>query len=200
MLYPAELRTLITIRSGRQDSNLRPPGPKPGAMTGLRYAPNLFYFCERERIRTFDRLLRRQMLYPAELRTLITIRSGRQDSNLRPPGPKPGAMTGLRYAPNFAESKGFEPLRPVKVDGLANRSVNHSGNSPTTTETTTLIPIAIAKIYIFLLICKNKMFFFLSLDKNLFNNDKNKTQLFNYHYIIFFNVFLFYTKKNYFST
>ena len=26
--------------SGRQDSNLRPPGPKPGAMTGLRYAPN----------------------------------------------------------------------------------------------------------------------------------------------------------------
>ena len=31
--------------SGRQDSNLRPPGPKPGAMTGLRYAPikHLFY-------------------------------------------------------------------------------------------------------------------------------------------------------------
>ena len=27
------------ILSGRQDSNLRPPGPKPGAMTGLRYAP-----------------------------------------------------------------------------------------------------------------------------------------------------------------
>lgn len=26
--------------SGRQDSNLRPPGPKPGAITGLRYAPN----------------------------------------------------------------------------------------------------------------------------------------------------------------
>ena len=25
--------------SGWQDSNLRPPGPKPGAMTGLRYAP-----------------------------------------------------------------------------------------------------------------------------------------------------------------
>jgi len=44
------------------------------------------------------------------------------------------------------------------------------------------------------------MFFFLSLDKNLFNNDKNKTQLFNYHSIIFFNVFLFYTKKNYLST
>ena len=44
----------------------------------------------------------------------FSIKSGRQDSNLRPPGPKPGAMTGLRYAPsNFcgvAESKGFEPL------------------------------------------------------------------------------------------
>jgi hypothetical protein len=28
--------------SGRQDSNLRPPAPKAGALTGLRYAPNLF--------------------------------------------------------------------------------------------------------------------------------------------------------------
>jgi hypothetical protein len=27
------------VMSGRQDSNLRPPGPKPGAITGLRYAP-----------------------------------------------------------------------------------------------------------------------------------------------------------------
>jgi hypothetical protein len=41
------------LSSGRQDSNLRPPGPKPGAMTGLRYAPNknaLVYFNRR---RTF---------------------------------------------------------------------------------------------------------------------------------------------------
>jgi hypothetical protein len=28
------------LLSGWQDSNLRPPGPKPGAMTGLRYIPN----------------------------------------------------------------------------------------------------------------------------------------------------------------
>jgi hypothetical protein len=27
------------VLSGWQDSNLRPPGPKPGAMTGLRYTP-----------------------------------------------------------------------------------------------------------------------------------------------------------------
>ncbi len=37
----------MVFMSGRQDSNLRPPGPKPGAMTGLRYAPNvLFRDCE----------------------------------------------------------------------------------------------------------------------------------------------------------
>ncbi len=28
--------------SGWQDSNLRPPGPKPGAITGLRYTPKVF--------------------------------------------------------------------------------------------------------------------------------------------------------------
>ena len=31
------------------------------------------FFCERDRIRTCDRLLRRQMLYPAELRVLFSI-------------------------------------------------------------------------------------------------------------------------------
>lgn len=77
--------------------------------------------------------------------------SGWQDSNLRPPGPKPGAMTGLRYTPNItylklrtfrkstrtyfnsnfqAESVGFEPTRRFPADSLANCSVNHSGNSP----------------------------------------------------------------------
>lgn len=28
--------------SGWQDSNLRPPGPKPGTLTGLCYTPNIF--------------------------------------------------------------------------------------------------------------------------------------------------------------
>ena len=58
------------------------------------------------------------------------IVSGWQDSNLRPPAPKAGAITGLRYTPKrfanlkkfypntkrticFAERKGFEP--PVRV-------------------------------------------------------------------------------------
>ena len=38
--------------------------------------------------------------------------SGREDSNLRPPGPKPGALTRLRYAP----TKKFEVSQ--KVDGI----------------------------------------------------------------------------------
>jgi hypothetical protein len=58
--------------------------------------------------------------------------SGWQDSNLRPPGPKPGAITGLRYIPNywlsickniFAERVGFEPTVQFNpYDDLANRS------------------------------------------------------------------------------
>ena len=47
--------------SGYQDSNLGPPAPKAGALTGLL--------------------------------------SGYQDSNLGPPAPKAGALTGLRYTP-----------------------------------------------------------------------------------------------------
>ena len=30
----------VKYKSGQQDSNLRPPAPKAGAMTGLRYTPN----------------------------------------------------------------------------------------------------------------------------------------------------------------
>ena len=85
------------------------------------------FLSEPGRIRTFDRLLRREVLYPAELRAhshgysfgepvewrrvyilklrvtskATRISSGWQDSNLRPPRPKRGAMTGLRYTPKF---------------------------------------------------------------------------------------------------
>ena len=44
--------------------------------------------------------------------------SGWQDSNLRPPAPKAGAITGLRYTPKSkfkAESKGFEPLVQLPI-------------------------------------------------------------------------------------
>ncbi len=108
-------------------------------------------FRDRDRIRTYDRLLRRQMLYPAELRDLnnkkenkksqilntfgleFRIKSGWQDSNLRPPRPKRGAMTGLRYTPMvfisipllvlLAERLGLEPRRRLPVDRLAICSV-----------------------------------------------------------------------------
>ena len=61
-------------------------------------------FREGRRIRTFDRLLRRQVLYPAELCLQCSIKkSGWQDSNLRPPAPKAGAITELRYTPKFLE-------------------------------------------------------------------------------------------------
>ena len=61
--------------------------------------------------------------------------SGWQDSNLRPPAPKAGAITGLRYTPNnivnnlmvslnqiiiyLAERQGLEPWRRLTVDRLA---------------------------------------------------------------------------------
>ena len=56
-------------------------------------------FCDRARIRTWDLLIRSELLYPAELRNLFYFLSGWQDSNLRPPAPKAGAITGLRYTP-----------------------------------------------------------------------------------------------------
>jgi len=58
-------------------------------------------FCDRARIRTWDLLIRSELLYPAELRNLKTFSSGWQDSNLRPPAPKAGAITGLRYTPKI---------------------------------------------------------------------------------------------------
>ena len=33
---------MLLISSGYQDSNLGPPAPKAGALTGLRYIPNCF--------------------------------------------------------------------------------------------------------------------------------------------------------------
>ncbi len=35
--------------SGRQDLNLRPPRPKRGALTGLRYAPKIYRVTDRTR-------------------------------------------------------------------------------------------------------------------------------------------------------
>ena len=36
-----KLNSLCPLKSGWQDSNLRPPAPKAGAITGLRYTPKM---------------------------------------------------------------------------------------------------------------------------------------------------------------
>jgi hypothetical protein len=73
------------------------------------------FFCslsDPEGIRTPDRLLRRQMLYPTELRDQIrkgqltlSLLSGWQDSNLRPPAPKAGAIPGYATPRTGRKSK-----------------------------------------------------------------------------------------------
>ncbi len=76
----------LFVLSGYQDSNLGPPAPKAGALTGLRYTPNNHFPFQNS--------------------------SGYQDSNLGPPAPKAGALTGLRYTPNnhfpFQNSSGYQ--------------------------------------------------------------------------------------------
>ncbi len=124
-------------------------------------------FRDRDRIRTCDRLLRRQVLYPAELRDHfpvfsanweLKILSGWQDSNLRPPGPKPGAMTGLRYTPKKAERQGLEPWRRLPVDRLAICSV------------TTPAPLLLTEELIPFCGCKCRItFYFLQLFHILFS-------------------------------
>ncbi len=56
-------------------------------------------------------------------KSYLSFLSGWQDSNLRPPRPKRGAITGLRYTPKIgyliAERPGFEPGQHLRVDRLA---------------------------------------------------------------------------------
>jgi hypothetical protein len=98
--------------------------------------------------RTRDLLLRRQALYPAELRTRIqggensprstvsatgprgywktgraahqggSSRSGRPDLNRGPPAPEAGALTGLRYAPWFTRRVNVIGRPPIASPAL----------------------------------------------------------------------------------
>ena len=87
------------------------------------------YSREPGRTRTCDRLLRRQMLYPAELRVHTPLGeekklSGRQDSNLRPSGPKPDALPPAPLPEHnnellFAERLGLEPRGRYRDHSLA---------------------------------------------------------------------------------
>ena len=91
-------------------------------------------FCDRERIRTFDRLLRRQMLYPAELRDLT--------KNVGVAGFEPATSASqtrrdnrATLHPEMAERQGFEPWRRLHVDRLAICSI------------TTLAPLQYYKVF-----------------------------------------------------
>ena len=63
------------------------------------------------------------------------IKSGYQDSNLGPPAPKAGALTGLRYIPKCFYNNpfclfvvgvaGFEPTTPCSQSRCANRTALH---------------------------------------------------------------------------
>lgn len=67
--------------------------------------------------------------------------SGWQDSNLRPPGPKPGAMTGLRYTPrNKSGETGTRTLAAVTRRQISNLLRYHSGTSPKNFYVKELIP------------------------------------------------------------
>ncbi|MEN9326300.1 MAG: hypothetical protein RI943_721 [Bacteroidota bacterium] len=97
--------------------------------------------------------------------------SGWQDSNLRPPAPKAGAITGLRYTPKKAERQGLEPWRQSPVDRLAICSV-------TTPAPLLLIPQRI----ILFCGCKYRItFFYFQLKKGIIF--KFKTNLLNINII-----------------
>ena len=71
------------------------------------------FVCDRARIRTWDLLIRSELLYPAELRNHYLFSSGWQDSNLRPPAPKAGAITELRYTPKKNHNSGETGTRTL---------------------------------------------------------------------------------------
>ena len=110
---------LVFFVSGYQDSNLGPPAPKAGALTGLRYTPrkDILYFFNSSfyvGVPGFEpgtpcsqsRCANRTALHPEKESILLAFVSvsGYQDSNLGPPAPKAGALTGLRYTPYFLKS------------------------------------------------------------------------------------------------
>ena len=103
--------------------------------------------------------------------------SGRQDSNLRPPGPKPGAMTGLRYIPNrpkpilffrCAVRAGFEPAVQFPVRQFSKLVVSashppHRGGVQMYKKK--LLPKTSLKIFVFCLIYSELVFsFFVRID------------------------------------
>ena len=76
--------------SGWQDSNLRPPAPKAGAITGLRYTPNGYPISNNWKVR-------------AKVINFLAFAITRGETGIRTPG------TRLGYA--CLANKSFRPLR-----------------------------------------------------------------------------------------
>jgi hypothetical protein len=129
--------------SGRQDSNLRPPGPKPGTLTGLRYAPNLFssrllFSFQFEVVNTTLPTSSRDTL--TGLRYAPNLFSSRllfsfqfEVVNTTLPTSSRDTLTGLRYAPNLFSSvtlffsiRGGQYDPPDLKSGYANRTASRT--------------------------------------------------------------------------
>ena len=120
-----QLFTLSGLLSGWQDSNLRPPAPKAGAITGLRYTPKFFQLLCVWVAAAFPISGRnnRATLYPMDKTFYLAWPVDRAEKDPRrssllikcPPSPK------LWRAK--AERQGFEPWRRLPVDRLAICSV-----------------------------------------------------------------------------
>ncbi len=83
----------MKIKKGeRGDSNPQPLEPQSSALPVELLSPH----GAPGGTRTPNQWIRNPLLYPVELRALL---SGRVDSNHRPPAPKAGALSNLRYAP-----------------------------------------------------------------------------------------------------
>ncbi len=69
---------------------------------------------------------------PFVLKLMAKFLSGWQDSNLRPPAPKAGAITGLRYTPrqNLSGETGTRTLATVTRRQISNLLHYRSGTSP----------------------------------------------------------------------
>ena len=100
------LNVALFILSGRQDSNLRPPGPKPGALPIAPRPENGFKSTKKSSILNNTT---RQKHYR------FLLLSGRQDSNLRPPGPKPGALPIAPRPENFKHIRTSLFLTSVQI-------------------------------------------------------------------------------------
>ena len=79
-----------------------PTNEKKTLKQAWRYFSFVLFIRDRDRIRTYDRLLRRQMLYPAELRDRTKYPLANQE------------LTRV-----LAERLGFEPRQHFRVDRLA---------------------------------------------------------------------------------